>query len=250
MRKWKLSAAILAVGALLLLPRLMTTATAEEPNGKKVVRGQSSETDLPSAKASKRRGPPPVGTINYDGFRPPFQRDGQVDGMVGNRFTAPDVMDPHSIASVSFRLGGNFGSAIKMALLDVNPGSPGSVVPLFRLVASYLPSGTTATAGTHVATVVGVTTHTGSFIGGLTQSPYPPCGGVTTLNVLVYGFGCNGVALTEGTANAHGVRLLTTNYDPTTTTGTTGVDITGQNAIFRVTGSNLPVELMSFTSEN
>jgi len=250
MTRWKIFSAVATLGMLLLLPWLMTTATAEEPTGERVARGESGESEMPRAKASRRRGPPPVGTINYDGFRPPFQRDGQVDGLVGNRFTAPDVMDPHSIASVSFRLGGNFGTGIRMALFDVNPGTPSSVALLFRLVVSYLPSGTSATVGTHAATVVGVTTHTGSFIGGLSQSPYPPCGGVTTLNALVYGFGCNGVALTEGTANAHGVRLLTTNDDPTTVTGTTGVDIPGQNAIFRVTGSNLPVELMSFTAEN
>jgi hypothetical protein len=57
------------------------------------------------------------------------------------------------------------------------------------------------------------------------------------------------VALTAGNGDPHAARVnfTSTNFVPTiATVASTGADIPNVNAIFRVTGKNLPVELMQF----
>ena len=86
-----------------------------------------------------------------------------------------------------------------------------------------------------------VVAHNGSFIGGVGQYFQGP--GCVTNTML--GAPCVGVALTAGSMDPgmgfHAVRVFT----PTTT----GVDVPSKNAIFRVTGDNLPVELMGLGIE-
>jgi hypothetical protein len=186
-----------------------------------------------------------VGTITYDN-NTPFNRDGSLNGMVGNRFT-DGVMDPHSIASVSFRVAGNYLSSVVMSIWDPNTVA-GSAQIMTRFVVSGVNSGSTATAGTAVAPLtVPITGHNGSFIAGIRNTAYSPCSGNAGLNTT-----CDGVALTAGSGTPHAVRLNFTNpsFVPTIATlSTSGVPISGVNAIFRVTGDNLPVELMRLEVE-
>jgi len=190
-----------------------------------------------------------VGTIMYDN-NTPFDRDGTLNGMVGNRFT-DSVTDPHSIASVSFRVAGNYLSSVVMSIWDPNTVA-GSAQIMTRFIVSGVNSGATATAGTAVAPLtVPITGHSGSFIAGIRNTAYGLCSGNTALNST-----CDGVALTVGVppegTSGHAVRL---NFaDPlfvpsVATLSTSGVSFQGVNAIFRATGDNLPVELMRLEVE-
>jgi hypothetical protein len=177
-----------------------------------------------------------VGTLQYDNDVP-FSRD-TTGLVVGNRFNV-GVVDPHSIASVSFRLAGAGTSAALIYIFDVNP----TAMTLGFLGGGLLPGIPLATSGTMLwvfplsTPVVG---HTGSFLGVLHNSNNVTCATQTMLGAL-----CDGVALTSGIVDPglgfHAVRAFTP--------ATSGVDIPGRNAIVRVTGDNLPVELMSLDIE-
>lgn len=200
--------------------------------------------------------PEAVGTITYDN-NVPFQRDGQTDAMVGNRFQ-PNV-DPHTLTSVSFRVAGNYGASVVASVWEAGAGTASL---LRRWLVLGVPSGGGATAATVSVPVgqrVGTTTmvspitgHSGTFMAGIHNSFYTGfacASAATALNTT-----CDGVALTAGTAgtNFHGVRIQLADgvFIPTVTNVmTTGVDI-AQNAIMRATGESLPVELMSFTIGN
>ncbi|MCG8457318.1 MAG: hypothetical protein MI919_13665 [Holophagales bacterium] len=193
-----------------------------------------------------------VGTITYDN-NIPFQRDGQVDGMVGNRFTPG--MNPHTLTNITFRVAGNYGASVLASVWQ--PGA-GTASLLRRWIVNGVPSGGGATAATLVAPVASfggaaspVTGHSGSFIAGIRNTFYtalacvPPSTGLNTT--------CDGVALTQGTSTIgnglNGVRIVFS--DPGFTPSVTMVASSGgninQNAILRATGNNLPVELMSFS---
>ena len=186
-----------------------------------------------------------VGTIMYDN-NTPFNRDGTLDGSVGNRFT-DGVMDPHSIASVSFRVAGNYATSVVMSIWDPNTVA-GSASVMTRFIVNGVGVGTTATAATVVAPLaVPITGHSGSFIAGIRNTAYAPCSGNTSLNST-----CDGVALTAGGGAPHAARLnfVSGTFIPTVAVlATSGVPIAGVNAIFRVTGDNLPVELMRLEVE-
>ena len=196
--------------------------------------------------------PEAVGTITYDN-NVPFQRDSQVDGMVGNRFV-PGV-DPHTLTTVTFRVAGNYLTSVVASVWQ--PGA-GTVSNLRRWIVNGVPSGGTATAGTVVAPVATgggtptpITGHSGSFLAGIRNTAYtglacaPPSTGLNTT--------CDGVALTQGTSTIgnglNGVRIPFTSgaFVPTLTTFPSGGMDFSQNAIMRATGDNLPVELMNFS---
>lgn len=193
-----------------------------------------------------------IGTITYDN-NVPFQRDGQVNGMVGNRFT-PST-NPHTLTDVTFRVAGNYLSSV---VASVWQPTGGSLNILRRWIVNGVPSGGGATAGTVIAPVATpggvvspITGHSGSFLAGIRNTAYtglacvPPSTGLNST--------CDGVALTQGTATIgnglHGVRVqfADTAFVPTVATvASSGVDF-NQNAIMRATGDNLPVELMNFS---
>ncbi len=197
-----------------------------------------------------------VGTIQYDNDVP-FSRDGQDDGLIGNRFVPP--AGPHSIATVSFRVAGNYVAtgttgSIVATVWDVNTGT---AMVLSRVNVTNAPGIPLFGTGTITDVVVvaplgaAVTGHTGDFIGGLRNTGYAACAGNVALNTT-----CDGVALTAGTVDPgsgfNAVRLPFTsgNFVPTIQTfGSSGAAIASTNAIFRVTGDNLPVELMTFSVE-
>lgn len=196
--------------------------------------------------------PEAVGTITFDN-NVPFQRDPQVDGLVGNRFV-PGT-DPHTLTTVTFRVAGNYLTSVVASVWQ--PGA-GTVGVLRRWIVNGVPSGGTATAGTVVAPVgtaggtpTPITGHSGSFIAGIRNTAYtglgcaPPSIGLNST--------CDGVALTQGTSTigngVNGVRIGFTSgaFLPTLTSfPSSGVDFS-QNAIMRATGDNLPVELMNFS---
>jgi hypothetical protein len=238
MAQWRLSAR--GVGVVLTTALFVAGATlaAQPAKGpKKTFRSLSpGNRRQPPRPVRARSGPGRtlgVGTIQYDNDIP-FSRDGLGFG-VGNRFNA-GFQNPHSVASVSFRRGGAANTTAQVAIVPV---------PLTTVLGSGILSGLPpSTVGSMVWVlplqnpVVG---HSGSFLAGLLNAYTGACAGNTML-----GAPCDGVALTAGTMDPgmgfHAVRIYPV-------PGTTGVDIPNRNAIFRVTGDNLPVELMGLSVE-
>ena len=92
----------------------------------------------------------------------------------------------------------------------------------------------------------------GSFLAGIHNTFYTGLGCPSNSNL---NGTCDGVALTAGTSNAapfHGVTIPLAGgafTPPTTFVNSTGNDLGTANAIVRMTGDNLPVELMKFDVE-
>jgi hypothetical protein len=196
---------------------------------------------------ARQRIPNVVGTLLYDN-NVPFSRDGATDPVIGNLF-GPGVLDPHSVQAVSFRMAQNYSGDAVMSIWD--PDGMGGATRLRQQDITGLPSNTVTafTAMANLATpIIG---HTGSFIAGMHNTFFTGlgCPGNTMLNGT-----CDGVALTMGSApappvpsRAIRVPLMGGVFVPPTTMVASGVAaIPAVNAIFRVTGDNLPVELMNF----
>ncbi|RLE26854.1 MAG: hypothetical protein DRJ65_04610 [Acidobacteria bacterium] len=231
---------IIAATLLLMLPQ----ADAESP---------ARTSDQPGSPAGVHNEAPgthtrAVGTIQYDNDTP-FRRLPNTDDLVGNRFTG--MADPHSIASVSFRLAQNYDSQVNMSIWEPNTGQ---ATRLRQSLLSGVPSTTvTGVVVTH-ALVTPITGHGGSFIAGIHNTAYTGLGCPSNSNL---NGTCDGVALTAGAPPKagqqafHGAYINLAGGDftpPTTNVASTGVNLNA-NAIFRVTGDNLPVELMSFSAE-
>lgn len=188
-------------------------------------------------------GPTAIGTQQFDNDTP-FRRDGTDGGTVGNRFHSSTP--PYSIATVSFAAAGNFSTSMVMTVWQVNPAN-------VTVKARSLVSGIAQSPGTGLrfsaalaAPIVGQTL---PVIAGLRNTDYDPCAGSQALAST-----CDGVALTQGVAPAVIFRGRRVNFNsgsfiPTiNTVASTGTALPGPiNAIFRVTGDNLPVELTSFS---
>lgn len=188
-----------------------------------------------------------VGTIQYDN-NTPFRRLPTTDHFVGNRFDG--VADPHSIASMSFRLAQNYGGGVVLSIWDVNPAN-------VNILRRWYVSGIPATNVTPFTFAIPVATpiagHTGSFLAGVHNTFYTGLGCPSNQNL---NGTCDGVALTQGTAGVgppfHGVTVVLNGgvfSPPTTLVNSTGQDLGTANAIVRVTGDNLPVELMKLGVE-
>ncbi|MBZ0115134.1 MAG: hypothetical protein K8J08_21945 [Thermoanaerobaculia bacterium] len=234
------------LGFLAFLSILIGTQAVADSGARKADPNSTLPTVTARPVASPGDAPQVVGTLQYDNDTP-FQRRAQTDASVGNRFVPAGT---HSISAVSFRLAQNYGSSMFMTLWDVNPAS---AVVLARTLVGGLPNSTVTATVFSAALGTPIAAHSGSFIGGLHNTAYTGlgCPSNTNLNGT-----CDGVALTAGTVDPgmgfHGaaIQLAAGGFTPTTTVVATGAiaDFT-QNAIFRVTGDNLPVELMNFGVE-
>ena len=199
---------------------------------------------------ARERIPNVVGTLRYDN-NVPFRRDGATDQVIGNLFW-PGVVNPHSVQAVSFRLAQNAYHSAIMSIWD--PDGMGGATRLVQQYIGGLPSSNVTMFTAMVPLAVPLVGHSGSFIAGLhnTFITSMSCPGDTMLNGT-----CDGVALTMGSApappvpnRAIRVPLMGGTFTPGTTMVATGVAaIPGVNAIFRVTGDNLPVELMDFDAQ-
>jgi hypothetical protein len=204
---------------------------------------------VPIAHAVKKvPAPTGSGTQGFDNDTP-FRRDGTLGGTVGNRFEVGDTNPPHSVATVEFAAAGNYDTSMVMTIWDVNVGT---AMVLKRTLLSGIDETPAAAARFSAMLAPPVVGHNGSFIAGLRNSDYGPCGGDQGLAST-----CDGVALTQGAGGGGGplFRAARINFNsgafvPTINmVNSQGADIAGVNAIFRVTGDNLPVELMQFEVE-
>jgi len=228
--------AFVATVAALALVAMTYTAAAE-------VR-QAKRTNIPQIgqvinEAPGTKTPDVVGTITYDD-NIPVARDGTSNVPVGNLFVAPWVpAGAHSIAKVTFRLAGCFTTpyvGARALVHDINPTAM-TVMQLAAFSAGAGPgvncNGAALYTGMLPAPIMG---HTGPFFAGILNTPFAGCAG----NTMVGGT-CEGVALSMGGVDPgmgfHGARVNGAGYV---------VLAPARNAIFRVTGDNLPVELMGF----
>ena len=183
--------------------------------------------------------PDVVGTIVLDN-NIAASRDGALAQPIGNRFAAPNVPPGvHSIAAISFKLAGCFTTPYVGAQAHIHDINPTAMTAMQLAIFSAMAGpGVNCNAaalytGMVPAPIMG---HTGPFFGGILNTPFAGCAGMTGI-----GGTCEGVALTMGTMDPgmgfHGHRLVGGMYTPIAPV---------KNAIFRVTGDNLPVELMGF----
>jgi len=207
---------------------------------------------IPRVKAtlmpSRGRLPQVVGTLQYDN-NIPFRREPTTDHLIGNQFVGND---PHSIASVSFRVAQNYGAGVIVSGWD--PDGSGGANRIFQQYVSGIPNGGTMTVTMFTAMApltMALPGLNGPFIAGVHNTAYTGAG--CPANSMLNGT-CDGVALSAGTMDpgmgfhAFRVPLAGMTFIPPTTVVTAGVAaIPGGNAIFRVTGDNLPVELMEFS---
>jgi hypothetical protein len=181
--------------------------------------------------------PDVIGTLRYDNDIP-ASRDGTLNIPIGNNFNV-GFLNPHSITKVSFRLAGCYVTPYPGALVhifDVNP-TVMTVMQLAQFSGGAGPgnncAGGAVYSGMVPAPIMG---HTGPFVAGIHNTPFAGCAGMTAV-----GGTCEGVALSAGTMDPgmgfHAVRVNGAMY--------TAI-VPNKNAIFRATGDNLPVELMSF----
>ena len=234
--------------ALAALVALTLQAAADDKPTQKAPPGVRTALEAGGVEATKVSGEFLVpGTITYDNDTP-FDRDPTLAGTVGNRFL-PGI-SPHSITTVSFALGGNYGASALASVWDVNPTAMSAMLLLRTQI--YGLANSPASTARFTAMLGPITGHSGSFIAGIRNSSYSmapyQCGLDSGLAST-----CDGVALTEGnTATVfRGARVNwagTGMFIPTVTqVNSVGQDFGDTNAIFRVTGENLPVELMGFS---
>lgn len=186
-----------------------------------------------------------VGTIQYDNGVAASRR-GTDGGTVGNLF-AP-AAGAHSINAVTFKLAGNYGASVVMTVWDENPGS---LMVLRRQLVAGIPASTNGAMTFMAALMTPVLGHTGNFVGGIRNTDYDPCAGNVAL-----GTTCDGVALSMGGVDPgmgfHAIRVPFNDamFVPTVTmVAGAGSAIANVNAIFRVTGDALPIELTKFAAD-
>ena len=243
MRKAAIYGLIVVAATLLLMP---PQANAANPSRTSDQPGSPAGVHVEAVGSHTRA----VGTIQYDNDTP-FRRMTNTADLVGNRFSG--LVDPHSIASVSFRLAQNYAGSVIMSIWEPNTGQ---ATRLRQTIVTGVPATTVTSVLITHALATPITGHSGSFIAGIHNTAYTGfgCPSNSSLNGT-----CDGVAVTVGVSSAKRTVLGfqgayidlvpgSVFLPPTTNVASTGVNFPA-NAIFRVTGDNLPVELMSFNAE-
>ena len=166
----------------------------------------------------------PLGTVQYDTHTVHSFRDDSSD-VVGNQFNV-GFGNPHTISLVSFLPLGTFGS-IALRAYDAPVGTVAAVL------ASTTFPGTVTLLTWDLPDIVN---HSGSFLVGMQQS-----GSSSTISPTVAAIA---VDINNGGFGFHGmnIKLNGSGFIPNATVFP-GLPY---NAILRVTGGNLPVELMNF----
>ena len=176
------------------------------------------------------RGPNP--TLQYDTGVPHTNRVGTTNS-VGNQFNS-GFGNPHTLSTVTFQLAGNFAAAGDITVFGAPVGSAAPV--LFSATLSGAPINTLIPLP-----LPGLTNLSGTFLAGVNQS-----GSMTTINTT---FVIVAVDVNSGGFGFHGMSILVGGgggFNPAPTV-VPGVPF---NAIIRMTGNNLPVELMDFAVDN
>lgn len=187
--------------------------------------------------------PPSTTVIEYDNNNP-VQRASQLSVVVGNQFNVGGggnpIVGPWTITGfVAQNAGTAFPSSTPAATVVFfgGPGT-GTTAPLLAVLSSVPLDG--GLNGFSLATPL---SGSGSFLAGVVNSTYTGCA-VTSVPPATT---CDGVALdtAQNSTNPLGFHAMSFQAFVDPATGFTPRP--GENAIFKVLGSSLPVELMSFS---
>ena len=195
-------------------------------------------TNAPKTTAFKANGDGSRATLQYDdGVR--VSRDpatGPNYPLIGNQFSPGLPTGAHTITAVSFNLAGYWPPAAVLGMFGPAAGTTAPVLGIQVL------SGVTGT-GWWSAAIPSIAAGSGSFLAGIVNSTYATCTSTALSG------SCEGVALGPGT-NGYGHNAMRISITGSADTAGSGfATIPGQNAFIRVTGPNIPVELMRFVVE-
>lgn len=192
---------------------------------------------VPSASVTTRIGSARAPTdpmIQYDDGTA-AQRSGTLGYTIGNQFNVDannTPIDPaHTVSTIQFSMAGLFGTAAYVSFYGPVAGTSAPSLTSALLTGLALGMNT-------VVFTPPMTGNSASFLAGIFNSSYATCTGTAL------GSTCDGVALSNG-QNGLGFHAMEINDG----VGTDFATRTNQNAIFRVRGANLPVELMAVTVE-
>ena len=190
-----------------------------------------------------------IATVGYDsGVAHPYRVN--TGNVVGNMFNT-GFGDPHTLTTVTVQANGTF-NGVAGQIFGVPAGSTAPLLTTF----SMSPAVTGAFFSVPIpnpTTPVPITGLSGTFLAGMDQSGTSTVPGSTFRDVAVdindAGFGFHGMSIASGGTGGFNpmasVCLAGTSVTTFSCTGGGGPF----NAMLRVTGENLPVELMTFTAE-
>lgn len=182
-----------------------------------------------------------IGTLGYDNDIP-ASRFGGLGVPVGNNFNVAVPTQFFSIASVSFRLAGCFTTpyvGARAFVEDINPTAM-TVMALATFSANAGPGVSCNGGAVYTGMLPAPVQNPASpFFAGILNTPFGGCSGNTGV-----GGTCEGVALSAGTMDpGMGFHAVVVNGNMYTAIAP------AKNAIVRVSGGNVPVELMDLSVE-
>lgn len=190
--------------------------------------------------------PPSTTIIEYDN-NAAVERSAGLGIVVGNQFDVGGggnpIAGPWTITGFIAQNAGPAYPVASPAATVVFFGGPGTgtTAPALAILTSVPLTGAIQTFS--LATPI---TGTGSFLGGVVNSTYGAC----SVTSAPPGTICDGVALDTAQNSTNPLGFQAMQFEAFVIPATGFATIPNRNAIFKVTGSSLPVELMSFSVED
>ncbi|MEM7582989.1 MAG: hypothetical protein AAF560_06390 [Acidobacteriota bacterium] len=195
------------------------------------------------SRRGERRAPPSTTVIEYDNNNAVTRLGDTAGIVVGNQFDVGGggnpIAGPWTITGFAAQ---NAGPAYGSTATVVFFGGPGAGTTAPVLGVLYV----TLTGGINSFSLASPITGTGSFLGGVVNSTY----GLCTVTSVPPGTSCDGVALDTAQNSTNPLGFHGFSIAAFVIPGTDFNTIGSQNAIFKVFGSALPIELMSFSVES
>ena len=180
--------------------------------------------------------------LQYDGGNAVRRLDDNSGVIVGNQFNIGTFGGPLIAWTLTGMTIQNAGPAFNTTAPVVFHDGPGGGTSASILAVFAVP----LTGGLQAFTFATPITGTGSFLGGILNTTTSFAGCLTSAALPTTP--CDGVAL--DTATNAGLGFHAMQIGSTSPTGAGFATLSGENAIFRVSGTGLPVELMNFTVES
>ena len=190
------------------------------------------------------RAPPSTTIIEYDNNAAVLRSGNTGTVVVGNQFNVGGggnpITGPWTITGFVVQNAGPAFPPTTPSAGVVFFGGPGAgtSAPFLAYV-----SGVPLTGGIQAFGLATPITGTGSFLGGVVNSSYPAC----TVTSVPPGTTCDGPALDTAQNSTNPLGFHAMSIAAFVIPGTNFATLGNLNAIFKVTGSNLPVELTSFS---
>jgi hypothetical protein len=193
-----------------------------------------------SGRGEALKAPPSTTVIEYDANGPVLRSGNTAGVVVGNQFNVGGggfpIAGPWTITGfIAQNAGPNFGAAATIAFFG-GPGA-GTTAPVIGVFGANL------TGGLQAFVLPTVVTGTGSFLGGVVNSTWIGC----TVTSVPPATSCDGVALDTAQNATNPLGFHAMSIAAVSPAGSGFNTLGSLNAIFKVTGASLPIELMSFS---